>query len=909
MRKTILALVCQVLFISFVLAQETIYNFHRLTTAEGLSDGTISGIAQDKYGYIWIGTISNLNRYDGYTIKTFSYSEMDSSSLPQGYLRCLYSDKNGNLWIGMDIGLYKYDFRNNHFDLQPGSKDIVILGFAELNKDTLFMATNKGLAIYLEKYNEFKLYIHNGNNAELLKRRAYDLCIYQNSKVFLATDTGLVVVDLKESAVNRIPLSPARDGGIRKIRIDSADNMWITFGYNSGLLLKIDILFSKFKVYDDFSHSPEGMNDNSIADILVDNKGRLWLSTTWYGIVLYDAIKDTFHSFRYDAQQSMSIVANNINSLYQDKQGFIWAGAGGYGISYFHPDINLFHTILPSVNSIPALPNKWCRAFAQDENDNLWLGVVGGLVYYDVKTKRVKLWQKTKEDPNALPHNSIRSLLYDNNHHVWIGTADGVDCINTQTLKKESIQHADSLPFSFYWTMLQDHNKIIWFGTRDGLYFYNPVSKEIHSIGILPELSKYKGIGVRSLYEDSNNRLWIGFNGSGLLMYNASLQQCRYWKRTDSTKPSIPNNYVQSFTEDKNRIIWIGTIGGLTAYDPNKDSFTNYTSADEHSIVRASCLMTDEKNRVWIATPKGLVVLDSARKNFRYFDEEDGLPGKFNEQCAYKMRDGRFVFPSLNGFVLLNPLEYSEKANLPNVYLSSFKVLNKVYNTSVNPEEVTVIDLDPDENFFSLELSGLNYANPRQTWYAYKLSPLNKDWIYTQDRNINYTNVPGGKYVFYFKATTDPNNWNFPAKMLTVHVGTVFYKSWWFLLLLVIITAMVLYALYRYRVNQLLQLQNVRNHISADLHDDIGARLTNINLLSALSEQKLSEPQGTLDFLKRIQEEAQTSGEALDDIVWSINTKNDSIEEITARMRRYAANVSTEQIFIIIFMMMKMVYQ
>src|SRR6266542_1330014 len=166
MRKTILALVCQVLFISFVLAQETIYNFHRLTTAEGLSDGTISGITQDKYGYIWIGTISCLNRYDGYKIKTFNYSETDSSYFSQGYLRSLYSDENGNLWAGMDIGLAKYDFKNNHFELQPGSKDVVILDFAELNKDTQFIATNKGIAIYLENYNKFKLYTHIGNNAE-----------------------------------------------------------------------------------------------------------------------------------------------------------------------------------------------------------------------------------------------------------------------------------------------------------------------------------------------------------------------------------------------------------------------------------------------------------------------------------------------------------------------------------------------------------------------------------------------------------------------------------------------------------------------------------------------------------------------------------------------------------------------
>jgi len=803
-RKTILTLVCQVFFLSFVLAQTTSYNFHRLTTAEGLSDGTIRAIAQDKYGYIWIATITSLNRYDGYSVKTFNYSQKDSSFFPYGYLRCVYSDKNDNLWLGLNTGLYKYNFRNNHFELQTGSKDILILGFADLNKDTLFIATNKGLAIYLQKRREFKMYGNAVNNysRELLKKGVYDLCVYQN-KVFLATDTGLVLLDIKQNLVKHIPLEPVGNGGIRRIAIDSAGNVWITFGYNYGLLLRTDISFSKFKVYDNFSHTSYGIYDNSVTDLLPDNKGRLWLGTTWNGIVLYDPVKDTFRSFKHDAQQPMSIVANNLHVLYQDRNNFIWIGSEGYGVSYFHPDNNLFQAILPSVNSLPILPNKWCRAFAQDENDNLWLGVAGGVIYYNVKTNQAKLWQKTKEHPDELHNNSTRSLVYDDNYHIWVGTADGVDCINTQTLKKENIKYADSLPHSFYWAILKDHNKTIWFGTRDGLYFYNPVNKEIHSIDVHPVLSKYKGVGVHSLFEDSKNRLWIGLNGFGLLMYDASLQECRFWKRTDSTKSTIPNNLICSFSEDKNGIIWIGSLGGLTAYNPNKDSFTTYTSDDGFTSLRASCLMTDEKNRLWIGTPKGLVVLDPTRKNFRYFNREDGLPiNEFNDQIAYKMKDGRFVFPSLNGFVLFNPLEYSKISTPINVYVSSFKISGKEYNTSVNPEELTAIDLKPYENFFSLELSAPNYANPRQTWYAYKLSPLNKSWIYTQDRNINYTNVPGGDYTFQFKATIDPNNWNVPGKTIAIHVKTVFYRTAWFFLLVFVLITGLIYSIYRYRLLQ-----------------------------------------------------------------------------------------------------------
>jgi ligand-binding sensor domain-containing protein len=529
----------------------------------------------------------------------------------------------------------------------------------------------------------------------------------------------------------------------------------------------------------------------------------LWLGTVSNGIALYNPPDDNFRSFGYDAQQPMSIVANNLSVLYQDRNGFIWTGSEGYGISYFDPDHNLFRVIMPSVNSLPVLPGKWTRAFAEDENNNMWLGVGGGLVCYNIHTKQAKLWQNTKTDPGQLHNNSIRSLLYDGEHHVWVGTANGVDRFNTKTFQKEKILYADSLPLSFYWTMMQDRNKTIWFGTRNGLYFFSPATQEIHSIAAIPELAKYNGWGVRSLFEDSRKRLWIGLNGNGVLMYDAANQITRYWKRTDSTKNTLQNNSITSFAENKKGIIWIGSLGGLTAYDPVNDTFTHYSSHNGFIFSRAACLMVDEKDRLWIGSSKGLIMLDSARKNFHYFDREDGLPiNEFNEQVAYRMNDGRFVFPSMNGFVLFDPLQYSGAATPVNAYVSAIKVFNKIYRTLVNTEELESIDLKPTQNFFSLELSALNYSNPHQTWYAYKLYPLEKYWIYTRERNVNYTNVPGGDYQFYFKATTDQNNWNVPAKTINIHVGTVFYETTWFLLLAISFIIVSIYTVYRYRLMQ-----------------------------------------------------------------------------------------------------------
>ena len=470
--KTIFVFANLAIFCIRICAQTTTYNFHRLTTADGLSDGTIRAVAEDKYGYIWIATISSLNRYNGYSVKNFNYSETDTASFPYGNITSLFSDKNGNLWMGMNTGLYKFNFISTHFDLQKNSKDIAINAFAELNKDTLFVATNKGLAIFTAGNNEFNLYTTTKNpSSNFLQRRTNDLSIYKNWKLFLGTDTGLVALDIGQNSVQYVAGVPQGGYGIKRIAADNFGNIWMTVGFNFSLLAKTNVTYSSFKVYDNFTHSADGINDNTITDILVDNHDRFWLGTSANGIALYNANTDSFKSFSYDAQQPMCIVANNLSVLYQDRNDFIWAGSEGYGISYFNPDGNLFHVILPSVNSLPALPGKWCRAFAEDENNNMWLGVAGGLVCYNVKTKQVKLWQNSKTDSGKLHNNSIRSMLYDGDHHVWIGTANGLDCINTKTLEKENIRNADSLPFSFYWAMLEDHNKTIWFGTRNRFIF------------------------------------------------------------------------------------------------------------------------------------------------------------------------------------------------------------------------------------------------------------------------------------------------------------------------------------------------------------------------------------------------------------------------------------------------------
>ncbi|HSC39714.1 MAG TPA: histidine kinase, partial [Chitinophagaceae bacterium] len=316
-------------------------------------------------------------------------------------------------------------------------------------------------------------------------------------------------------------------------------------------------------------------------------------------------------------------------------------------------------------------------------------------------------------------------------------------------------------------------------------------------------LGPYAGKNVVSLFEDSRRRIWMGFYTSGLLMYDPAARQIQYWLKKDGDTSGISNNSVISVTEDKAGVIWAGTNEGLNFLDAKTGHFERYRDNEKISAEIISSLLADNRNRLWMASGRGMYMIDSARKSVKSFGLKDDLPSvDFNTQSACRLRNGDFIYPTLTGFVYFNPLLYADASDTLNVYISSFKVFGRALNDTTGFESVHALRLRPEENFFSLEMTALNYANPQQSWYAYKLEPFDKDWIYTRERLVNYTNVPGGDYVFHYRASSDSDNWTGAEKTLLIHVGTVYYKTWWFRLLLLLLAAAVLYGLYRVRIRQ-----------------------------------------------------------------------------------------------------------
>ncbi|MEP7259312.1 MAG: two-component regulator propeller domain-containing protein, partial [Flavitalea sp.] len=237
-----------------VFAQPPSLNFHHLTTSEGLSDPAVKCITQDKYGYIWLGTQTGLNRFNGYDVKIFQHKNKDSFSLDNNNVISLFADIDGDIWIGLPLGLSRYDYRTGHFVVQRSSAGYVAIKMLQADKNNIYVGTIKGLAL-LNKSSGSLTFLHTlikDESRALLRQPVNDFCIGHEGTVYITTDTGLVVYDPAKITARKIILGPVKNNSVNRIVLDKS-NLWISYEENS-MLLKTDTGFKVYNIYRQFKN-------------------------------------------------------------------------------------------------------------------------------------------------------------------------------------------------------------------------------------------------------------------------------------------------------------------------------------------------------------------------------------------------------------------------------------------------------------------------------------------------------------------------------------------------------------------------------------------------------------------------------------------------------------------------------
>jgi len=288
--------------------------------------------------------------------------------------------------------------------------------------------------------------------------------------------------------------------------------------------------------------------------------------------------------------------------------------------------------------------------------------------------------------------------------------------------------------------------------------------------------------------------------------------------------------------------------------------------------------------------------------SFVNYDFKDGLGNDQFSHGFFKCKNGDMIFGSINGFTLFNPDSIKIDTIRPKIVITSFKIFNKEIKLPHQISDVKNINLNYYQHDVSIGFSALDFLRPGKNRYAYKLEGYDKDWIYlNKRRDVYYTNLEPGKYVFNVKASNGNNIWSNDATTLGIFITPPFWKTWPFIVFLTSLILIMIFLIHKYRLEQLLKFERIRSSIAIDLHDDIGASLTRISLFSGNAlrilekfRSKKEDPEELNkieSLLNEIGSDSRNLIGSMSDIVWTVNPKNDSFDNITIRMKDYTSKI------------------
>lgn len=784
-------------------AQLTDLNIQQLDISRGLNDGIVRCIAEDQYGYMWIGTVGALNRFDGAHVERYVYLPNDSTTINPSQPRCMHSDVNGRFWIGTEDGLMEYDFSKNNFKHASALKHINILAIESINPQELLIVTKKKLYTYQLKRQQLEPLqsIVARNNPNFTDPVYFGLCKVEQN-IYLATDRGLLSYHCLNHQIHGIPIEGHNDQTINLLQSDKDNKLWL-FYPNLKKLIKIEgnqlnpLVTSKPIMTYNTSDSVNAVG------LITDNNDGVWIATRSNGLFYFNAATRLLTQYKSRVLLTNGPKTNNYRFAYKDKQGIIWLACDVEGISYFQPNQRFFKNLLPFPDEEQLNFSKLGRAICIDQQLNVWMGNHDGLSRYNPRTQQYIVWRNLPGEKEVLYNNIIRSLYCDAENNVWIGTGSGVNRYNSKSNAIEFIPN-NYLPNSWYNSINEDKSGNIWFCTNDtaGLYWYSQSNKSFQSIAQHPLLKSYNRYApVSYVFEDSRQRIWISFSRKGVLMLDKKNNSCKTYQAINDKSSGIIGNQIIDIKEDDQGIIWVSSFNGITGIDVEKNKFHSLNSQNGFTSNLTSSMAIDPMNRIWLGVNGALTMIETDRNTISRFTTNDGLSSVgFHEHAACISPNGEIWMPTYIGYLSFNPKEYrKQEPSLP-FYVSHYSVFD-VENFRINPSDSTPhIRLKPHQNSFTFNMVALNYLNPDKTWYAYRLEGFEDEWHYSSDPKAVYTNVPGGNYNFVYQASKLNASWkNIPVKRIHIQLDTIYYKTWWFRALLILAFLSLIGIVYQYR--------------------------------------------------------------------------------------------------------------
>ncbi|WPU92131.1 two-component regulator propeller domain-containing protein [Mucilaginibacter sabulilitoris] len=760
------------------ICQAQSYYFRHYQVEQGLSNNTVYCTIQDKRGFLWMGTKDGLNRFDGYTFKTFRHSATDKKSISSDMIHALCLDKNGNLWIGNDLGIDRYDPKTESFvHINPLNKDAVRCIVIDNNNNCWFVG---GPA--LMKYD--------GKSGKITNFRSFQhfdvtSIAINNGTVWVSSTTGTLekLDTLTHSFTSYSMFKNSKwvaSNFIEKI-YGAGDNKIFVGTTNQGFK-EFDCATGNYR--DLLTYNPD-KTEVYVRDFVKYSDKEYWIATE-SGVFIYNVQKGTFLNLKKNYHDPYSISDNAIYALYKDAEGGIWAGTYFGGVNYYPKQYSTFNKFYPASDK-SGLQGNVVREICKDQYGNLWMGTEDNGLNKLSPDKQT--W--THYYPgvkNGISNTNIHGLLA-NGNELFIGTFErGLDIMDIPTGKViryyVSGKAKNMLKSNFIITFLKTRSGIILVGTTHGLYRYNTGTKDFTLVNGVP-LYDF----IYCMTEDHNGKIWVGTVHDGIYTYDPIKDTGSKLNATFDITKALNNSSVNGAFEDSDHKMWFATEGfGLLNYDPEKKTYKFYDLNNGFPSNYIFRILEDDNKNLWVSTTRGLVSLNITSKNIKVYTKASGLlSDQFNYNSAFKDTDGTMYFGCVKGMVSFNPAQFKKNASVSPVYITGFQVHNQ--EISVNSSDSLLhksiictkqIKLDHNQSSFSIDFAALSYSSPEMSQYKYMMKGLDKGWTSLKtNRKVYFTQLLPGHYTFIVKAANYSGIWADKETRLDIIITPPFWESIW----------------------------------------------------------------------------------------------------------------------------------
>jgi signal transduction histidine kinase/ligand-binding sensor domain-containing protein/DNA-binding response OmpR family regulator len=751
---------------------------------DGLSDESITSLVQDSIGFLWLGTHSGLNRFDGYRFTSYLNDPASTNSLANNAINALCLDNLGRLWIGHDEGLDIFDPQTESFlfhwfgdsNRKHGST-IKVRNIQNRKDGKVWICTNLGIysadpaALRIEKFSG----LPDLNYASLTEAA--------DGSIWFATETGLIHFVPNTGSITMFVNDPKNAKSlshniVRNVFFDKQNRMWV--GTKRGLNL-FDAVNQDFTVY---------LPRLDVLNFFEFPGRKLWVATE-YGVEEFDP----------DTGDAHWITGGYFTwAIKEDRQGVIWLPTL-HGLHQINPIRKQFKTYSHLNNNIGYI--------VEDPDRHIWMSTFTGLYRFDQEMSNV--YQHRKVNPDL--SNLVGGIFVDSKECIWFASSEKIEKLDLNRGTSDSILISLSPNPS---ALLVDSEENIWLGTYSGIFKYDLKSKTYGAAESLPNTIYH------FILEDSQQNIWMG-TSVGLLRYNLKNKKFDTFRNDPANPRSLSNNIVYHILQDENKTLWVATDGGLNKMIPGTENtipeFHQWRTSNSNLASNNVYWILDGKDGTfWMIDGNAVSHFFPERNFFQNYVNREGLPGNFAQQRnlrepindglpgrdmkegvffgrGLRSSSGRIYFGTGQGVVIFHPDSLYENPFIPPVVLNAYSINNTsvpvqgsiadtltwksplTYNISYAKE----ILLGHNQNDFTLEFVSLNFVRSENNQYKYKLEPFEKEWIEAtaENRVARYTNISPGKYTFRVIGSNNDGVWNEAGAKLTIIISPPWWQTWW----------------------------------------------------------------------------------------------------------------------------------